>query len=59
MRAFIRQTAPLWLVAPYFAVGKLGLALAMMNPVATAVWPPSGVALAAVLIFGYRVWPGV
>jgi integral membrane sensor domain MASE1 len=25
----------------------------------TAVWPPTGIALAALLLFGYRVWPGV
>ena len=25
----------------------------------TAVWPPTGIALGALLIFGYRVWPGV
>ncbi len=23
------------------------------------VWPPTGIALAALLIFGYRVWPGI
>jgi diguanylate cyclase (GGDEF)-like protein len=26
---------------------------------ATAVWPPSGIALAAVLLWGPRVWPGI
>src|SRR5262249_36805676 len=26
---------------------------------ATAVWPPTGIALAALLVFGYRLWPGV
>ncbi len=30
-----------------------------MNPSATAVWPPTGIALAACLIFGPRVWPGI
>jgi integral membrane sensor domain MASE1 len=47
------------LAAIYTLAGKLGLALAFVNPSATAVWPPTGIALAAVLIFGPRVWPGI
>jgi diguanylate cyclase (GGDEF)-like protein len=43
----------------YFVAGKLGLSLAFVHPSATAVWPPAGIALAALLIFGYRVWPGI
>ena len=43
----------------YFLAGRLGLSLASVNPSASAVWPPSGIALAALLVFGYRVWPGV
>jgi signal transduction histidine kinase len=43
----------------YFAAGWLGLRLAVVNPSATAIWPPTGIALAAFLLFGYRVWPGV
>ena len=45
--------------AVYFLAGKLGLSLAFVHPCSTAVWPPSGIALAAFLILGYRVWPGV
>jgi PAS domain S-box-containing protein len=45
--------------AVYFGVGKLGLTLTFDNSSVTAVWPPSGVALAAVLLWGYRVWPGI
>jgi len=37
----------------YFVSGKLGLALALPNTNVTAIWPPSGVALAAVLLLGY------
>jgi PAS domain S-box-containing protein len=47
------------LAAIYVLAGKFGLALALVNPSATAVWPPAGIALAAVLIFGPRVWPGI
>jgi diguanylate cyclase (GGDEF)-like protein len=43
----------------YFTAAKLGLSLAFVNPSATAVWPPTGIALAAFLIFGSRVWPAI
>jgi PAS domain S-box-containing protein len=49
----------LTLAAVYFAAGKLALKLAFVNPSATAVWPPTGIALAALLILGYRAWPGI
>ena len=47
------------LAAIYVVAGKLGLALALLNPSATAVWPPTGITLAAVLLFGPRVWPAI
>src|SRR5438105_10772132 len=47
------------LAAIYTLAGKFGLALAFVSPSATAVWPPTGIALAAVLVFGPRVWPGI
>jgi diguanylate cyclase (GGDEF)-like protein len=47
------------LAAVYYVAAKLGLRLAFVNPSATAVWPPTGIALAAYLIFGMRVWPAV
>ncbi len=47
------------LAAVYFAAGKFGLTLAFVHANATAVWPPTGIALAAFLLLGYRVWPGV
>jgi signal transduction histidine kinase/integral membrane sensor domain MASE1 len=43
----------------YFATGKLALLLAIPPGYATAVWPPAGIALAAVMLYGSRVWPGV
>lgn len=43
----------------YFVAGKLGLRLTSVNGSATAVWPCTGIALAAFLIFGYRVWPAI
>ncbi|HEY2946204.1 MAG TPA: MASE1 domain-containing protein [Vicinamibacteria bacterium] len=47
------------LAAVYFVAGKLGLRLASVNASATAVWAPTGIALAAFLIAGYRVWPAI
>lgn len=47
------------LAAVYFLSAKLGLTLAFVNASATAIWPPSGIALAAFLMFGRRVWPGI
>jgi PAS domain S-box-containing protein len=47
------------LAAIYFFAGKLGLAHAFLHPSASAVWPPTGIALAALLLWGYRLWPGV
>lgn len=43
----------------YFICGKLGLLLAIPPGYATAVWPPSGIAVALLLVFGVRAWPGV
>ncbi len=45
--------------AMYYVAGKLALLLAIPPGYATAVWPASGLALAAVLLWGYRVWPGI
>jgi diguanylate cyclase (GGDEF)-like protein/PAS domain S-box-containing protein len=43
----------------YFLLAKAGLALAIGTKQVTAVWPPTGFALAVALICGRRVWPGV
>ncbi|MET0214109.1 MAG: MASE1 domain-containing protein, partial [Vicinamibacterales bacterium] len=57
----VSRPSSVWipLAAIYTLAGKLGLALAFVNASATAVWPPTGIALAAVLVFGPRVWPGI
>src|SRR5262245_32722920 len=43
----------------YFLAAKLGLTLATVGVTVTLVWPPSGVAVAAMLLRTPRVWPGV
>jgi diguanylate cyclase (GGDEF)-like protein len=47
------------LAALYFLAGKLGLALAVVHASVSAVWPATGIALAAFLVLGYDAWPGI
>ena len=47
------------LTAAYVVAGKLGLSLAFVHASATAVWPPTGIALAALLLYGYAMWPAI
>src|SRR5271154_5369107 len=49
----------LTLASIYLVAGKFGLGLAFVNPSATAVWAPTGIALVALLLLGYEVWPGI
>ncbi len=43
----------------YFIAGKFGLILASLHASASPVWPPAGIALAALLVLGYRAWPAI
>src|SRR6059058_2124943 len=43
----------------YFIAGKLGLMLASLHASASPVWPPAGIALAGLILLGYRAWPGI
>src|SRR5882724_277993 len=43
----------------YFAAARLGLSLASVHTNVSPVWPPTAIAIAAVLLLGYRVWPGI
>ncbi len=45
--------------AAYFGVAKLGLSFSAHKAIVSAVWPPSGLALAAAFVFGPRVAPAV
>lgn len=49
----------LGLAAVNYIAGRVGLLLAIPPGYATAIWPPSGIALAALLLMGHRVWPGI
>ncbi len=47
------------LTVVYFIAGKLGLMLASLHASASPVWPAAGIALAALLVLGHRVWPAI
>jgi PAS domain S-box-containing protein len=47
------------LAATYVLAGRLGFTASAVHPVVSSAWPPSGVALAALLLMGTRVWPGI
>ncbi len=64
----IRRSWPNWarwlvellvVAAGYFAVAQVGLSMAVAQTNISPVWPATGVALAAVLLRGYRVWPAI
>src|SRR5438034_9930705 len=39
--------------------GKLGLSVACLHASALPVWPSAGIALAVLLLLGYRIWPAI
>ena len=45
--------------AVYFAAGRIGLSLASLHKSASAIWPPTGIALAALLLGGPTLWPAI
>src|SRR5438093_3148566 len=47
------------LTVVYFIAGKFGLMLASLHASASPMWPPAGIALAALLVLGYRAWPAI
>ena len=59
VRSMVNPGLAFLLAAGYFATAKLALLAAIPPGYATAVWPPSGIALAALLLLGNRVLPGI
>jgi PAS domain S-box-containing protein len=47
------------LAAVYVVAGRIGFTASAIHPVVSSAWPPSGIALAALLVFGIRFWPGI
>jgi integral membrane sensor domain MASE1 len=54
-----RLRKSLVLAVVYAVTAKLALALAFEHPSVTAVWPSTGIALAATLLWGSGIWPGL
>lgn len=63
-RARLRQHAVevltvLAVAACYYATARLGLLQQLVRGQVTPLWPPTGIAVAALLVFGIRIWPGI
>jgi signal transduction histidine kinase len=43
----------------YYGAGRAGLHLAYLHGTVTALWPPVGVGVAALVILGPGIWPGI
>ncbi len=43
----------------YVLAGKFGLHFASLNESVSAIWPSTGIAIAAIILFGYEMWPGI
>ncbi|MDV6342824.1 EAL domain-containing protein [Nitrosomonas sp. Is24] len=56
---FLLATQILLLASVYFAGGKAGLNAPYLGSSITLFWPPSGIALAALLLWGLPCWPGI
>jgi signal transduction histidine kinase/integral membrane sensor domain MASE1 len=59
MKAFRYSAKVAVLCGLYFVTGKLGLMIAPVGGVVTLIWPPAGISLATLLIFGHSLWPGI
>src|SRR3954471_11894966 len=45
--------------AAYYVAGRIGLELAYLDGAVAAVWPPAGLGLAVLFLYGVRLWPGI
>jgi signal transduction histidine kinase len=45
--------------AVYYGAGRIGLELAYLDGAVAALWPPAGLGLAVLFLYGVRLWPGV
>src|SRR6187401_1898460 len=43
----------------YYGAGRIGLELAYLNGAVAAIWPPAGLGLAVLFLYGVRLWPGI
>jgi integral membrane sensor domain MASE1 len=60
MQEFAQLAITIFLTAViYFYAAKLGFTMAFTAQQVTLVWPATGIALTALLLFGFRVWPAI
>src|SRR3954453_10076065 len=58
-RRWLDLGAVLLLALAYYVAGKIGLRLAYLDRAGTAPWPAVGVGIAALVLYGPRLWPGI
>src|SRR4051794_31126311 len=58
-RRWVDAGAVVVLAGAYYAAAKIGLRLAYLDGAVTALWPPVGVGIAALVLYGTRLWPGI
>jgi diguanylate cyclase (GGDEF)-like protein len=59
-RPFVLDLAKILLLcAAYYVAARLSLRLALVRGQVTPIWPPTGIALVALLLYGRRLWPGI
>ncbi|MEU0881752.1 MASE1 domain-containing protein [Lentzea sp. NPDC005914] len=60
MNAALRTTMTILAVAvAYYATAKVGLVLALVKGQVTPLWLPTGISVAALLMSGRKIWPGI
>jgi signal transduction histidine kinase len=57
--AFMYGGSVALVAAAYYLAGRLGLELAYLDGAVAALWPPSGLGLALLFLYGIRLWPGI
>ena len=43
----------------YYLAGRAGLEMAYLDGAVAAMWPPAGLGLAVLFLYGIRLWPGI
>src|SRR3954451_15742485 len=59
MKTATRLAAISSIAVVYVAAAKFGLTMAFTAEQVSLVWPPTGLALSALLLFGLDLWPGI
>jgi PAS domain S-box-containing protein len=58
--ARLREVQPVvWVAVAYFVAARLSLGASLVAGVVSPVWPPTGIAVVALLVWGTRVWPAI